>query len=71
VRVFDSEANLLMIRVPQATKVWNALAEHGVLVRNFDQPGTLTENCLRVTIGTPEENDLFLSSLTSGLSASR
>jgi histidinol-phosphate aminotransferase len=64
IRVFDSEANLLMIRVPDATGVWNRLADRGVVVRNFDQPG-LTAGCLRVTIGTPEENDLFMAALSS------
>ena len=60
VRVFDSEANLLLVRVDGATAVWQALAERGVLVRNFDRPGPLA-GCLRITIGTREENDLLLA----------
>lgn len=64
VRVFDSEANLLMIKLDRATEVWKGLAEGGVLVRNFDRPGPL-QGCLRITIGTPDENDLFLYGLSA------
>ena len=69
VHVFDSEANLLMVKLPNATTVWQGLAARGVLVRNFDRPGPLA-GCLRITIGTPQENDLLIDALTS-LSASR
>jgi histidinol-phosphate aminotransferase len=58
-RVFDSEANLLMVKVANATDVWSKLAERGVLVRNFDRPGPLS-GCLRITVGTPAENDLLV-----------
>ena len=73
VRVFDSEANLLMVRFGkagdgEATRVWSELIDRGVLVRNFDSPG-LTEGCLRITIGTEEENDLLLTSLSASRSA--
>lgn len=64
IRVFDSEANLLMIKVDRATEVWKHLADGGVLVRNFDRPGPLA-GCLRITIGTPDENDLLLSVLST------
>jgi histidinol-phosphate aminotransferase len=71
VRVFDSEANLVMIRIGQpmdgkAAQVWRALADRGVLVRNFDKPGPLA-GCLRITIGTPEENDRLLVALAAVL----
>ncbi len=66
VQVFDSEANLLMVRIGQvggqATEVWKGLAARGVLVRNFDRPGPLA-GCLRITVGTREENDLLLATL--------
>ena len=74
VRVFPSEANLVMFRVGdgrdgRATRTWKALAERGVLVRRLDRPGQLA-GCLRVTPGTPEENDLFLAELPAALAAS-
>ena len=39
----------------RATEIWQALADRGMLVRNFDTPGPLA-GCLRITVGTPEEN---------------
>ena len=51
-----------MIRVADGTATWRRLAGHGVLVRNFDRPGP-TAGCLRVSIGTRDENDLFLRTL--------
>lgn len=67
ITAFPTRANLVLIRagVPgdgRATALWHELASKGVLVRNFDRPGPLS-GCLRVTIGTREENDLFLAAL--------
>lgn len=72
VRVYPSQANLLLIRVGtpgdlRAAELWKALAERGVLVRNFDRPGPLS-GCLRITVGTPEENLLLLTELRAALS---
>ena len=72
--VFASSANLLLFRVGepngpspgQATAVWKGLAERGVLIRCFDNPGPLA-GCLRVTVGTPAENDAFLAALAESL----
>jgi histidinol-phosphate aminotransferase len=62
--VFASEANLLLVRfgAGRATRIWQGLADRGVVVRNFDKPGPL-EGCLRITVGTPEENALVLDAL--------
>ena len=73
-RVFSSQANLLLFRVGQAGdrragRVWQALCERGVLVRNFDVGGGPLAGCLRVTIGTPAENDRFLTALGQALAA--
>ncbi|MBT8493185.1 MAG: histidinol dehydrogenase [Deltaproteobacteria bacterium] len=65
VEVFDSAANLLLMRFGEhgaGHGVWSALAERGILVRDLDKPGPLA-GCLRVTIGTREENDKFLAAL--------
>jgi histidinol-phosphate aminotransferase len=55
-KVFPSDANFLLIRVQNADKMYQYLIENGVVVRNRStQPRC--ENCLRITIGTPEENE--------------
>ena len=64
VTVYPSEANFLLIRVPDADKTYQALKQQNVLVRNLN-PGI--RNCLRVTVGTPEENRILLSALKESL----
>jgi histidinol-phosphate aminotransferase len=57
--VFPSDANFLLIRVDDADLRYRQLVEHGIVVRNrSSQP--LCENCLRITVGTEEENTRFL-----------
>lgn len=66
---WPSGANFILFR-PRSMdgrKVWSELVEKGVLIRDCSSWPGLT-NCLRVTIGTPEENDLFLKSLSEVLS---
>ena len=63
VTVFPSGANFLLFRVHgDGHALWQALVERGVLVRDFSRWPRL-EDCLRVTVGTPEENDAFLAAL--------
>ncbi len=61
VEVFASEANLVMIRVAEATAVYHRLAGAGILVRVFDR-GPLA-GCLRITVGRPDENTVLLARL--------
>jgi histidinol-phosphate aminotransferase len=78
VEVFPSGANFILFRVggrPRAPgaatdgqATWEGLVEAGVLVRNFARWPRL-DNCLRVTIGRPEENDAFLAALKEVLAA--
>jgi len=68
VEVFPSDANFILFRVKDADRVFKELIEREVLIRNFNSPGRL-ENCLRVTIGTPDENDGFLKALGEILSS--
>lgn len=66
--VWPSDANFVLFRVPSgdATAVWQRLLEHSVLVRDVSGwPGL--EGCLRVTVGTPDENDRFLDALRAAL----
>ena len=65
--VFPSQANHLLVRVDTAgdgaaAKLQRALMAKGVVVRSFDKPGPLS-GCLRVTVGTPAEDDAFLAAL--------
>jgi histidinol-phosphate aminotransferase len=68
IEAFPSDANFILLRVIDADSVHNELIGRGVSVRNFNSPGRL-ENCLRVTIGKPEENDGFLKELGGIISA--
>lgn len=61
--VFPSETNFLLLRVPDASQVAYRLAkDFGIIVRDFSGKPRLA-NCLRVTVGKPEENDFFIQSL--------
>jgi histidinol-phosphate aminotransferase len=66
VTVFPSEANFFMIRVRDATRTYEALRRQGVLVKNLHGGAGLT-NCLRVTVGTPDENRILLTALREAL----
>jgi histidinol-phosphate aminotransferase len=61
--VFASEANLVLVRFPHATQIWQGLADRGIVVRNFDGPPGPLAGCLRITVGTPAENALLLAAL--------
>ena len=49
----------------RARRLWERLVERGVLVRDFSR-WPRVEGCLRVTVGTPAENDAFLAALEDG-----
>lgn len=71
VEVFHSEANFVLFRVPQAASVWRDLLHgSGILVRDFSRTPGL-EDCLRVSIGSPEENRAFLAAMESIVAARR
>ena len=61
---FPSEANFILFRVSDPAKVYNRLLKKGILVRNISDA---MEGCLRVTVGLPRENDLFLISLRKAI----
>lgn len=65
VTVFPSEANFFLIRVPDADRAFEALKRQGVLVRNLNSPAL--KNCLRITVGTPDENRILLNALREAL----
>jgi histidinol-phosphate aminotransferase len=65
--VYPSGANFLLVQVGgDAHALWERLVARGVLVRDFSSWPRL-EGCLRVTVGTPDENDAFLAALGGAL----
>jgi histidinol-phosphate aminotransferase len=62
VEPFPSGANFILFRTADGQATWDGLLRAGVLVRNFARWPRL-DNCLRVTIGRPEENDAFLAAM--------
>jgi histidinol-phosphate aminotransferase len=73
IEVCPSAANFLLIRLQigkiNAADVFAALLERKVLVKNVGKMHPLLENCLRVTVSTPEENQLFLDALKASLAS--
>jgi histidinol-phosphate aminotransferase len=67
VTVFPSEANFLLFRVRQAAAVFAGLKARGVLIKKLDGSHPRLAECLRVTVGTPEENARFLAALEASL----
>ena len=67
--VYPSRANFILFRVPadQAGPIFEGLKSRGVLVKNLDKAGGVLKDCLRVTVGTPEENIAFITALTQVL----
>lgn len=65
VTVFPSEANFFLVRVPDAERAYQALLRQGVLVRNLNGPSL--KNCLRITVGTPDENRILLTAMREAL----
>jgi histidinol-phosphate aminotransferase len=63
IMAFPSETNFILFRTDKdATRVYTKLKQAGILIRNMNRPGPL-KNCLRVTIGTPIENNEFSAAL--------
>lgn len=60
--VYPSKANFLLVRVDDANALYDYLSGRGIVVRNRTNVN-LCGGCLRITVGTPAENDLLLSAL--------
>jgi len=69
--VYPSAANFLLARVAggkgAGTRVFGRVKEQGVLVKDFSGGHPLLENCLRLTVGTPDENRILLAALREAL----
>jgi histidinol-phosphate aminotransferase len=69
VTAFSSDANFILFRCSNAERVFDGLKQRGVLIKSFHGSHRLLADCLRVTVGTPDENSAFLAALTQTLSA--
>ncbi|MDD2721310.1 MAG: histidinol-phosphate transaminase [Gallionella sp.] len=63
VQVYASEANFLLFRIENATAVFNGLKQRGILIKNLNGGHPMLTDCLRVTVGAPDENDRFIAAL--------
>ncbi len=63
VKVYASEANFLLFRVADATEIFNGLKQRGVLIKNLNGGHPMLKDCLRVTVGKPDENMRFIVAL--------
>ena len=66
--VFPSDANFLLVRVGDADRLYKALVDRGIIVRNRNRV-LKCQGCLRITIGLPAENDLLLHALSEEVQA--
>jgi histidinol-phosphate aminotransferase len=67
VKAWKSDANMILIRVPDAAKTFEGLKARGVLVKNVSKMHALLVNCLRLTVGTAGENAQLLAALQDSL----
>ena len=63
VGVYPSSANFLLLRIARAREIFEGLKQRGVLIKNLHGSHAMLENCLRVTVGTPAENEKFIAAL--------
>ena len=64
---FPSEANMILVRVPDSKRAFEGMKQRGVLVKNIAGLHPLLADCLRLTVGTPQENDAMLAALKENL----
>ena len=64
---FDSQANMILVRVPDAAKAFDGMRARGVLVKNVSKMHPLLAHCLRLTVGTADENAQMLTALQAAL----
>jgi len=63
VRAYPSDANFILFRVAHATQVFEGLKQYGVLIKNLNGGHPALVDCLRVTVGTADENLKFVAVL--------
>jgi len=63
IEVFPSQANFILMRVQSADAVFESLKERGILIKNMHAHGGLLDQCLRITVGSKNENNAVLAAL--------
>jgi histidinol-phosphate aminotransferase len=64
---FPSDANMILARVPDSKATFEGMKARGVLVKNVAFVHPLLKNCLRITVGTPDENLKMIDALKASL----
>ncbi|HEY8358759.1 MAG TPA: aminotransferase class I/II-fold pyridoxal phosphate-dependent enzyme, partial [Ramlibacter sp.] len=67
VQQWRSDANMILVRVPDAERAFGELKARGVLIKNVSKMHPLLANCLRLTVGTTDENTQLLAALQASL----
>jgi histidinol-phosphate aminotransferase len=67
VKAWKSDANMILVRVPDSAKTFDGMKARGVLVKNVSKMHPLLANCVRLTVGTAAENALMLAAFTASL----
>jgi histidinol-phosphate aminotransferase len=67
VQPYPSDANMILVRVPDAARAFAGMKARGVLVKNISGLHPLLANCLRLTVGTPQENTQMIDALGASL----
>lgn len=67
VRPYVSNANFILFHVMHADKIFQELKKRGVLIKNLNKAHPLLVDCLRVTVGTPLENEQFIQALQESI----
>ncbi len=69
VRTYPSQANFILFRVAGATQIFEGLKQRGVLIKNLSGGSPALADCLRVTVGSKQENERFIGALKECLQA--
>ena len=67
VQAFPSDANMILVRVSDARRAFEGMKARGVLVKHIAGLHPLLANCLRLTVGTADENDAMIQALKDSL----
>lgn len=67
VHAYPTEANFILFQLPRAGKVFEGLKQRGVLIKNLDGGHPALTDCLRVTVGTAEQNEQFIRALQESI----
>jgi histidinol-phosphate aminotransferase len=58
---------MVLVRVPDAKRAFEGMRQRGVLVKNVSALHPLLADCIRLTVGTPDENTLMIEALKASL----